>query len=114
MKTCEHDVEIPKTSRATKRAPDCLLCHADYLADHAKRSAEQRATMTDEERQAFLEYQRVYSKKHRAEAYARHWLWRAERRLIEALDAKVDETEIQKLRYKLAVANELIHVFRAW
>ena len=114
MKTCEHNVEIPNGSRATKRAPDCLLCHAAYLAEAAKRSFYARLNMNEEERQAFLEYQREYAERNRASNRARCRLWYAERKLIEALIEEKDEEEIQRLRFKLAMANELIHIFRAW
>lgn len=112
LKRCEHGVAIT-APRATKRAAECLLCHAAYLADAAKRSAARREAFTPEERDAFAEYYRQWKDNNRDHFNARRRLWRAERRLIAAFGTG-DEVAIQKRRLELAQANELIHVFGAW
>jgi len=71
MRKCEHGEPIPASSPRAMRAPACLLCHAGFLAEAAKRSHLFRAEMNEEERQAFLEYQREWGKRNRAEHSAR-------------------------------------------
>ena len=113
MRKCEHGEPIQASSPRAMRAPACLLCHAGFLAEAAKRSHLFRAEMNEEERQAFLEYQREWGKRNRAEHSARRRLWRAERRLLEAMGT-ANEIAIQKRRFQLAKLNELIHVHGAW
>jgi hypothetical protein len=113
MKICEHGVVItPEGSRST-RAATCLNCHAAFLADAARRSYANRQEMNEEEREAFLEYHRQYGMQNRAAQSARRRLWRATRRLIEAIGTG-DDVAIQKRRFELAKVNEIINVFGAW
>jgi len=102
VRLCDHGVEIPNGSGAS-RSPTCPACHHAFLAAASKRSYEQRQVMTEEEREAYLQYQRDYSKKNSVRNLARAKLWRAERRLIAALDGKGDEELIQKRRWELAL-----------
>jgi hypothetical protein len=111
---CAHGHAIPDGSRSW-RAPDCLICHTDFLAAYARAKKLERDTqvLTEEEASAIAEYNREYLKRNRVAIVARHRLWRAERRLCRAIGSG-DETEIQKRRYQLAMLNELINVPAAW
>lgn len=113
IRSCVHGSLIPQYSRARVRAPECLNCHAKFLEDAAKRSAKYRSSLSEEEHEAWAAYRREWNRNNLARNALRKRLWRAERRLLAALD-KGDEAEIQKFRMQLALVDELIHVFGAW
>jgi len=113
---CKHGSEIPQNAaHNARRSPTCLPCHADYLADHARRSADRRANFTEEERESFARYLFEYRQMNSVRINLRRRLWRAERRLLELCGrTEVDQIKIQKLRLKLAQIGELVNIFAAW
>jgi hypothetical protein len=112
MTECPHGVPI--SNPRALRALDCPACSRDFLMAAAKRCLDWRKSLNEEALAALAEYNRQYGKRNRVLLSAKQRLRRATRRLIEALDANADAAVIQKRRYELAVAQQLIFVYGAW
>jgi hypothetical protein len=112
VRMCPHGKVI--TYKLALRARDCDACSTAHRLAEAKRCLNWRKSLNDEAKEALAEYDRQYRKQHRASLNAKLRLRRATRRLIAALDAKADAKVIQKRRYELAVALQLIFVYGAW